>query len=76
MELCFADTYEKANVIPIGICQVIVWPSVYSPNSVEDSAPINADAYRFLGEPRRTLSMSRNMEKVEVQYYRLKRESV
>ena len=69
--LHFADSHERATVRPIGEAKTIVWPSVYSPNSVEDNAPSTADAYRFLGEPSRTLTMSRNVEEVSIRYYRL-----
>ncbi len=69
--LCFADTGEKANVVQLGGTETIVWPSVYSPNSIEDNAPPKADAFRFRGEPYRTLDMARNTEKVKIQYYRI-----
>jgi len=69
--LHFADTHERAYVYPIGEEKTIVWPSVHYPTTVEDNAPLTADAYRFLGEPSRTLTMPRNMEEVVIRYYHL-----
>lgn len=74
LKLCFSYTRKKAYAVPVESETVIVWPSVYRPNSVEDNAPQGADAFRFCGEPYRTLDMARNTENVRIQYYKLKKE--
>jgi len=45
--------------------------SVFYPNTVEENAPPTAHAYRFIGEPYRTMAMPRNMENVLILYYQL-----
>ena len=69
LELCFEDNHEKANAKPIEN-KVIIWPSVYTKDSLEENSLTKADAFRLIGEPYRTLGI-RNRELVEVRYHRL-----